>query len=481
MAEASGAPMDSSATLLPGIQPTTKLGGRGTPRRKTRRSNTATHSALIAERTLENKLRPFRTQYQLYDQLDGCEVTILYDDGRIDIQQQAHVHSTRAMTIHEIDGSQADTQTYHIDDLDSDSYAYLFGSEDDPRVPPSRSALSYPTNPLAYSRYQPPVRSYMNYVAYQPNPYVYNSHEDYPNEIRQIYGGVNQPLDEDDEQGDGQASKPKKRRRRPKKKKKNSNNDDEEEEKPLPSDAIEQHETEVMNVEPALCLENEAQASPATKRNRKRRQRRSNKTPPSSITGEQTISSFDRPTIDRYSSSVDDQQPQSEQHASLPNVEKKRKKGGEVHAKNARASVADTVASVTVTSTSAVDAARSEDERMARPLVNNATSSIDADAIRPTLAIINHYPKGIPDANDSPLQRSPVQPVKSEVASQQGTSSNPLQVNLSSSHLLPLATSIVDREISQHTPPPSAMPRRTGHSRVLLSFHKFIRCHCRTG
>ena len=460
MAEASGAAMDSSATVLSGIQPTTKLGGRGTPRRKTRRSTT--HSALLAERTLENKLRPFRTQYQLFDQLDGCEVTILYDDGHIDIQQLVHVHSTRAMTIHEIDASQAETQTHHIDDLDSDSYAYLFGSANESRVPPSQSSLSYPTNPLAYSRYQPPVRSYMNYVAYQPNPYVYNAHEDYPNEIRQIYGGVNQPLDEHDEQDTGQADKPKKRRRRPKKKKNNSNN---EEEQSLPSDTVEQVEIEMMRVEPAPCLENEAQASPASKRNRKRRQRRRR--------GEQIISSHDHslieetstkdvlamltpthhPSTDRYESSVDEhQQPQSEQRASLPNVEKKRERRKEVHAENARPSAADSVASATLTSTSAADAAPSEDERMTRPLVNNAISSIDADAIRPTLAIVNNHPTGIPDANDSPLQQPPVQPVKSEVASQQATSSNPRQVNLSSAvRLLPLLTSIVDREILLHT------------------------------
>ena len=130
MAESSGTPSESvnnNSNFITTIHPATKLGGRGTPRRRTRRPNNNNHSTLVAARTLESKLKPFRTQFQLQGQQELCDVTILYEDGHVDIQKQVHIHSTWPMTIHEIDSSETGTQTYHIDDLDSATRAYLLG------------------------------------------------------------------------------------------------------------------------------------------------------------------------------------------------------------------------------------------------------------------------------------------------------------------------------------------------------------------
>jgi hypothetical protein len=191
------------------IQPTTKLGGRGTPRRKTRRPSNTNHSASVAARTLENKLKPFRTQFQLQDQQELCDVTILYEDGHIELQKQVHVHSTWPMTIHEIDSPEAGLQTYHINELDSTSLEYLFGNLNNLDNQQINSSNYY--NDLQQRQfYSQPSRYYMNYVAYQQNPYASNSYDNYSNNIQQVYGGVNNTQSDDDEL----IEKPSKRKRR---------------------------------------------------------------------------------------------------------------------------------------------------------------------------------------------------------------------------------------------------------------------------
>lgn len=211
---------NTNSHLITTIQPTTKLGGRGTPRRKARRPSNTNHAALIAARTLENKLKPFRTQFQLQDQQELCEITILYDDGRIDIQKQAHVYSTWPMTLHEIDSSETDIQTYHINDLDSTTLEYLFGNIDNLENEFNNQESITIAKPLNYyhdiqqsQSYSQPSRYYMNYVAYQQNPYGINSYENYSNNLRQVYGGVNTQSD-DENQTESQPTKKRRRRRR---------------------------------------------------------------------------------------------------------------------------------------------------------------------------------------------------------------------------------------------------------------------------
>jgi hypothetical protein len=224
MAEPSETPpgsINNHSNSLATIQPTTKLGGRGTPRRKTRRPNNTNHSASIAARTLENKLKPFRTQFQLQDQQELCDVTILYDDGHVDVQKQVHVHSTGSMTIHEIDSSETGIQSYHINDLDSTSLEYLFGNTNNLEIDMNNkqsistiNSSNYYTDLQQRQFYSQPSRYYMNYVAYQHNPYVLNSYDNYSNSIQQVYGGVNNTHSDDEHESIEKTSKRKRRRRK---------------------------------------------------------------------------------------------------------------------------------------------------------------------------------------------------------------------------------------------------------------------------
>jgi hypothetical protein len=275
------------------IQPTTKLGGRGTPRRKTRRPNNNNYSALIAARNLENKLKPFRTQFQLQDQQELCDITILYDDGRIDIQKQVHVHSTYPMTIHEIDSSETGTHTYHINDLDSTSCEYLFGNIDNlqnefnnkqiiPLTKPMYSTNYY--NDLQQCQvYSQPSRYYMNYVSYQQNPYTLNSYDNYSNSIRQIYGGANTQSNDENDDEDQLISKTSKRKRRRRKHAKPTSEQ-------ISSIIPQQEEKDEVTIkEPIEHIENDNINSTKTKRKRRRIRKSKNSLRSSSITSEPEI------------------------------------------------------------------------------------------------------------------------------------------------------------------------------------------------
>ncbi|CAF4522377.1 unnamed protein product [Rotaria sp. Silwood1] len=240
--ETSSGSIKNNSSLITTIQPTTKLGGRGTPRRKTRRPNTNNHSAVVAARALENKLKSFRTQFQLFDQQELCDVSILYEDGHIDIQQQVQVHSTWPMTLHEIDSSETSIQTYHINDLDLTSCSYLLGNLETlqhefyrqsipsttttttaaavplittPIPTPSAVSISNYVNNLQQCQfYSQPSHNYMNYVGYQHNPYAANAYESFSNDIRQIYGNINKKSDEEKDEQNPTITKSKRRRRR---------------------------------------------------------------------------------------------------------------------------------------------------------------------------------------------------------------------------------------------------------------------------
>ena len=264
----------SNSNSLITIQPAKKLGGRGTPRRKTRRSSNSSHTALAAARTLENKLKPFRSQFQLYDQQELCDVTILYEDGRIEVQNQVHVHSTHPMTLHEIDPSETGLQSYHLDEIDADSRAYLLGQHfhsptNPPSLPPTIASNYYQTLQPAYMP-SPSSHSYLNYLAYQQNSYAHNAQENYSDTVRQVYGGINQEPDEedDDEEQVPVPGKSKRRRRRRKSAK--------------APETVE--EKQVIVVEP----ENEDSSNlPKRKRKRTRKSKRS------SLTGDQLQSQSD--------------------------------------------------------------------------------------------------------------------------------------------------------------------------------------------
>jgi hypothetical protein len=280
MAEPSETPPENpNSNLITTIQPTTKLGGRGTPRRKILRSNSTNHSAMVAARTLENKLKTFRTQFQLQDQQDLCDITILYDDGRVEIQNQVQIYSTWPMTIHEIDSSEKGTQTYHINELDSTSSEYLLGNIDhlQKELNPKQS-ISLTTNSSNYyndlqqrQAYSQPSRSYMNYIAYKQNPYAWNSYENYSNNIREVYGGTN-AQSEDEHDSITKTSKRKRRRR------KHAKTTSEQ-----LSSIISQQE-EVTVVPPIEHLENENVLTTKPKRKRRRIRKSKKSLPSSSIT-----------------------------------------------------------------------------------------------------------------------------------------------------------------------------------------------------
>ncbi|CAF2081466.1 unnamed protein product, partial [Rotaria magnacalcarata] len=234
--ETSAGNINNNSNFATAIQPTRKLGGRGTPRRKTRRlNNNNNHAALVAARTLETKLKPFRAQYQLYDQQELCDITILYDDGHVDVQKQVRVHSTRPMTLHEIDSSETGVQTYNINDLDSESCEYLFGNLDSlnaklyPESIPSATqaittanASNYLTGLQQRQFYSQPSHHYLNYTPYQYYPYGYNSYDSYTSNIRQIYGDVNEKSEEEENEPNPVSTKSKRRRRRHKHQQKTS-------------------------------------------------------------------------------------------------------------------------------------------------------------------------------------------------------------------------------------------------------------------
>ena len=193
--EISEGSVNNHSSMLTIIQPTTKLGGRGTPRRKIRRSSNPIHIPSTTARVWENKLKPFRTQFQLQDHQELCDVTIVYEDGRIEMQKQIHVHSTWPMTMHEIDASEIGGQTSHINELDLPSKEYLCGNLEhhmnDKSVISTGSSSNYHHNLQQRQSNAPPSLYHMNYTAYHQNPYVMNSYDHYSNNIQQIYGNTN--------------------------------------------------------------------------------------------------------------------------------------------------------------------------------------------------------------------------------------------------------------------------------------------------
>ncbi|UJR26384.1 hypothetical protein I4U23_007716 [Adineta vaga] len=313
MAEASEIPPDNynnNSNLVTTIQPAIKLGGRGTPRRKTRRSSNTNHSALVAARTIENKLKPFRTQYQLYDQQELFDVTILYEDGHIDTQNQVHIHSTRSMTIHEIDSSETGTQTYHINDLDSTTSAYLLGKTDHfsneingqtiSSLPILTSSTNYYNDIRQRQLYTQSSPYYMNASNYQQTPYAYNSFDAYSKNIQEVYGGVNEQSDDEEEKDDIISTVTKSKRRRKRKPRKSTSgpsiltvssqikqreDDDDDDDDAHGNDDVQ--DIESVTEQPVEHLENDNIIATKTKRKR----RRIRKPKKSSTTGEQVPSS----------------------------------------------------------------------------------------------------------------------------------------------------------------------------------------------
>ncbi len=193
-------------------------------------------------------------------------------------KKQVHMHSTWPMTIHEIDPSELSVQTYHINELDPTSIEYLFGNMDDlqaefadqqsiPLTTPSNSSNYY--NDLQERQaYSQPSRYYMNYMAYQSNPYATNSYDNYANNIRQVYGGANtQSDDEKDDEPDSTTKSSKKKRRRRKHPKTPA------EQLPPSSSVVvptQDEEKEVISEKPVEQPENDEPNSTKTKRKRRR-------------------------------------------------------------------------------------------------------------------------------------------------------------------------------------------------------------------
>lgn len=260
------------------IQPTIKLGGRGTPRRKTRRPNSTNHSSLVAARALESKLKPFRTQFQLYDQQEPCDVSILYEDGHVNVLNQARVHSTWPMTMHEIDSSDTNVQTHNIKDLDSASCEYLFGNVESIKNELNQQSMSVPMQPIttatSVSNYVQDLQqrqfysqssNYFNYSPYQYNPYRYSPYDNYARNIRQIYGSVNPKEDEEQNESNPTSKKSKRRRRRHKHRQKSSEQ----------SPVVPSVQNEMVNEIPTEHLENENITTEHPTKNKRRRIRRS--------------------------------------------------------------------------------------------------------------------------------------------------------------------------------------------------------------
>ncbi|CAF3215124.1 unnamed protein product [Rotaria socialis] len=305
--ETSAGNININSSFTTAIQPTRKLGGRGTPRRKTRRlSNNNNYAALVAARTLETKLKPFRAQYQLYDQQELCDITILYEDGHVDVQKQVRIHSTRPMTLHEIDSSETGVQTYNINDLDSASSEYLFGNLDSLKaefysesIPSATHAIktanasNYFTGLQQRQFYSQPSHHYLNYTPYQYYPYGYNSYDSYTNNIRQIYGDVNEKSEDEEEKEKGKeenepnpvSTKSKRRRRRHKHQQKTSEQSSLTAPPPPPPTTTTQ-EDEIIIDKPIEHLEHENITTEKLTKNKRRRIRKPKKSLPiSSETG----------------------------------------------------------------------------------------------------------------------------------------------------------------------------------------------------
>ena len=207
-----------TSNLTSNPQPTSKLGGRGTPRRKARRSNANLPLTTTFGRVLENKLKPFRSQFQLYDHQELCDVTFLYDDGRVDVQNQVRVHSTHSMTIHQIDSSENGIQNYYLNQLDTNFAFYLLGIDLNQTQSMTRAPSYYQT--LKSVHPNAVTASYVNYLGYQQTPYSQSSTET----IQAIYGGVNEVISNDEpDEPEGNDSIKSKRRRRRRQRKSNKN------------------------------------------------------------------------------------------------------------------------------------------------------------------------------------------------------------------------------------------------------------------
>jgi hypothetical protein len=416
MAEPSETPPENNSTIITTIQPATKLGGRGTPRRKIRRPNNNNHSALVAAHTLENKLKSFRTQFQLHDQQELCDVNILYEDGRVDMQKQVHMHSTWPMTIHEIDSSITGTQTHHINDFDSSSSAYLFGNINDLKNKFNNQSTTNSSNSFNNTQQRPlysqPPRYYMNYVSYQQNPYTVNSYENYASNIRQIYGSVNDNSDEEKEEHNLISTNTKKKKRR----RKHSKILPEQSSSIISEQKEEEEEDEeevTVDKKSIEYLENENVITTNPKRKRRRIRKPKKSLPSSSITGEQSQSSIviEQPAsslinekTNQNTSSSSSSSPTPTQHAErmkkqqmtstkagihangsasiedalniLKNDEKnKEKEKEEVQPTNFPARTTDiTTENITHTTTLVVDVDKAEDEneKIAHPIVHHS-------------------------------------------------------------------------------------------------------------
>ncbi|CAF1433806.1 unnamed protein product [Adineta steineri] len=383
MAESSDTPPNNlnnnNSSLITTIHPAAKLGGRGTPRRKTRRSNYNIHSTLVAARTLENKLKPFRTQFQLFDQQDLCDVTILYEDGHADLQKQVHVHSTRSMSIHEVDSSEAGTQTFHIDDLDTVTSTHFFGNienfqhelniQSTTSTPSTSSVPSLPTTPTTPTPptttsstnyfndlqqrqfYSQPSPYYMHANAYQSNPYMFNSFDAYCQNIRQVYGGANEQSDdseeekededeEEQEQNPATASKSKRRKRRRKHAKSISEQPPTsiipQQEKQGDIEGEDEDEEEETNVEKSVeHLENDDITTPKTKRRRRRVRKSKKSLPTSSLTGDQAESSIiiQQSNANPLISLIDDNNTEMISSSSIPSTTMPRASSSDVQGK----------------------------------------------------------------------------------------------------------------------------------------------------
>ena len=291
MAEASETPTENiknNLDFITTIRPTTKLGGRGTPRRKTRRPNNNSHLALVAARTLQNKLKSFRVRFQLNDQQKLCDATFLYEDGRAELLQQVDVHSTWPMTIHEIDSSETVTRTYHINDLDLISCQYLLGNIDDLQnefykqsvlLAPVTATSNYYNSLQQRQLYTYPSYYYTNYFAYQQNPYGLN-YDNYSNDARQICDLANEQfVDEEQEEKEEQnpiVTKRKRKRRRHK----HNRTKSEQLSSPITKDE------EAMVDKPMEYLEDESVLATETKRKRRRVRKSKTMFPSPSITGQ---------------------------------------------------------------------------------------------------------------------------------------------------------------------------------------------------
>ncbi|CAF0888614.1 unnamed protein product [Didymodactylos carnosus] len=107
--------------------PTTKIGGRGSVFRKKRRS---TQNSGSNQKVFENKLKQYRSQFALNDN-DYCDITILHDDGTVEIFKSIRLYSSWSFNINEFTPSNNSNtcQIFHIDDFDPNYWHTLFGHD----------------------------------------------------------------------------------------------------------------------------------------------------------------------------------------------------------------------------------------------------------------------------------------------------------------------------------------------------------------